>query len=96
MTLFAAHVRRKSFGDRTTNVTSLTLVLGQHVLPEDCWPVANYRPATLHEWLPETGLSIDMPDDGHSRLIVEWNAPERRTVVPPDAEVSLSPGATWP
>ena len=31
----------------------------------DChWPAANDRPSTLHEWLPETGRSIEHPDDG--------------------------------
>jgi hypothetical protein len=95
VTLLRARVRKKLLGDRTSHVVGWTLALGDHVHPGDRWPVATYRPGTLHEWLPETGLSIEHPHEDMSRLVVEWNAPERRTVALPDAEIALSPGADW-
>jgi hypothetical protein len=33
------------------------------------WPIANYRPSALHEWLPETGLSVAYPGEPLSRLV---------------------------
>lgn len=95
VTLLGARVRRKRLGERTSRVESWTLALGEYVHPDDRWPRSNYRPGTLHEWLPETGLSIDHPNDDMSRLTVKWNAPQRRTIALPDAEVALSPGADW-
>jgi hypothetical protein len=95
LTLLAARVRKTNFGNHTTRVVSWVLLLGDHVALDERWPRASYRPATLHEWLPETGLSIDHPNADLSRLVVEWNAPERRTVALPGAEITLRPGADW-
>src|SRR4051794_24707490 len=76
LTLLDARVRTRSAFDRTSRLSSTVLAVGAHITEDEKWPVANFRPGTLHEWLPETGLSIDHPDDEMSRLIVEWNAPQ--------------------
>jgi hypothetical protein len=56
---------------------------------------AHYRPASLHEWLPESGLTLPALTDDHSRLVVEWNAPEQRTVDIPGGELTLRPSSDW-
>lgn len=64
LTLLGARVRRKTDSDRTSHIDSWTLALGAHVDPKERWPRANYRPASLHEWLPETGPVNRPPQRG--------------------------------
>jgi hypothetical protein len=96
ITLLDARVRSKTFRDQTFLVGGRTLALGACVARDDRWPRAIFQPSTLHEWLPDTGLSVQRPDDTMSRLVVEWNAPETRRVIVPGGEVTLSPGVEAP
>jgi hypothetical protein len=95
VTLLEASVQRITASRKTSQVGSWILALGAQVDIDDCWPSAEYIPASLHEWLPETGLSIADQNDDRSRFVVEWAAPERRTVTLPGSEVNLRPDADW-
>jgi len=95
VTLLRARVQSKTAFERTTHITSGILALGDHSDVEERWPIANYSPASLHEWIPDTGLSIEHNSDDNSRLVVAWNAPEQRDVTLSGATISLSPGADW-
>jgi hypothetical protein len=96
VTLLQAQVKARTMGHRTSELRSLTLALGAHATMEDRWLYSHYRPASLHEWLPETGLSHAEVGDRQSQLTVEWNAPELRTVALPEGELTLRPGADRP
>lgn len=92
ITLFDARVRSLSgFEQQTFRLSASTLAIGALVDRDTRWSRANYRPGTLHEWRPETGLSIDHPDDDGRRLVVEWKPPDREVVNLPDGEVSIYP-----
>ena len=82
-------------GDHTSKIRSGIVALGAHVSMDDRWPYSHYRPASLHEWLPENGLSLPDVADDNSRLMVEWSAPERLTMSIPGGELVLRPGADW-
>ncbi|MDQ3740142.1 MAG: hypothetical protein M3389_04280 [Actinomycetota bacterium] len=94
VTLFRCPVRRWTFRDTTTHVTSWMVALGEHTDGDERWPKANFRPGTLHKWIPENGLSL-LPDDDPARFVLEWRPPERRVVALPGAELVLYPGAEW-
>ena len=54
VTLLRARVQSKTAFERTTHITSGILALGDHSDVEERWPIANYSPASLHEWIPDT------------------------------------------
>lgn len=96
LTLLDARVRQISMGRQTSKVRASMLALGAHVMPDRRWPAANYRPSTLHEWLPETGLSIEHPDDGDiSHVVVGWRRPETRRIAVDGAVISIHPRADY-
>lgn len=92
ITLLDARVRRLSSFDRASHVESWTLAMGTLMNSDDVWSIAKYRPGSLHEWLPETGLSIEHLDDQFDSVRVEWRRPERRTTIMDGGEVSINPG----
>lgn len=95
LTLFDARVRTVKMFDRTSRLTSPQIGLGAHVDSDTRWVHSHFRPSRLHEWLPETGLSISGPTENQRRLVVEWNAPDRLTVTVEGGEVSLAASADW-
>jgi hypothetical protein len=94
VTLLEALVKTRTMGDRTSKVRSPIVALGAHVTTDDLWLYSHYRPASFHEWLPETGLTLADVADYESQLRVEWNAPEQHTITIPGGELTLRQGAT--
>jgi hypothetical protein len=95
VTLLGARVSRIVDMKYAARLRSPSLFLGAHIFGEEEWPVANYRPATLHEWLPETGLEIDYEPGEPSRVSVTYQAPESRGIQLTEADVRLQPSASW-
>ncbi|MDW5595097.1 hypothetical protein VSS74_12160 [Conexibacter stalactiti] len=94
LTLLQAQVRRTTDLMRVSHVASGVVALGQHVLPDDRWSHARFWPGRLHEWMPETGLSIDSDEDLRGTTL-RWRAPEHRTVTLPDGQVDFVPSASY-
>jgi len=99
ITLMDCMVRRWSFNNITTHISSSTLAIGEHTEPGEGWPKANFRPGTLHEWIPETGLSIGGDDkddeDDAATFVLTYRQPVRRVVQVPDGEVSIYPSGYY-
>jgi hypothetical protein len=95
LTLMQSRVTRKNIFNRPSLIKAQTLAFGAHTHPDERWPVANFMPYGLHEWYPETGLSIDHPD-GKARLPrVTWKPPNRIKIPVPGARIALQPSADW-
>jgi hypothetical protein len=64
------------------------------VLPDDRWSRARFWPRRLHEWMPETGLSIDSDEDLRG-VTLRWRVPDHRTVTLPDGRIDFTPSASY-
>jgi hypothetical protein len=95
VTLMDSRVTRKLTFEQPARVAAQTLAIGTHTDQDELWPVANYSPSGLHEWYPETGLSIDHPDEDFHRPRVLWTPPRPVTIPVPGGEIQLNPGADW-
>jgi hypothetical protein len=94
VTLMGCRVRRWSFSNVATHISSTTLAVGEHTEPGERWPKANFRPGTLHEWIPETGLSVGAEDDA-ATFVLTYRRPDRRFVQVADGEVSIYPSGDY-
>lgn len=98
ITLMDCMVRRWSFSNVTTHISSSTLAIGEHTEPGEHWPKANFRPGTLHEWIPETGVSIggeDYDENDEATFVLTYRRPDRRDVQVADGEVSIYPSGDY-
>jgi hypothetical protein len=95
VTLMGSRVAQKLDLNRPAKIKAQTLALGEHTDSDERWPVANYCPSGLHEWYPETGLSLDHPDDDIYRPHVSWTPPAQVSIPVPGAEIQINPGADW-
>ncbi len=77
-------------GAQTAKLRSWVLAVGAHTDMDERWLFSHYCPASLHEWLHDTGLVSKRSIDGR-QVTVEWNQPAHRTVTVPGGEVSLAP-----
>ena len=70
-----------------------TLILNEHVESADQWKRLTARTASLHEWMPITGLeaTVDMNKPFQARRVtLSWKAPRGRRVALRDGELRLS------
>jgi ApeA-like protein len=95
LTLMQARVVRKLFSDQSSEIVAQTVALGEHSDPDERWPVANFTPYGLHEWYPETGLSIKFRDKQHGEPQVTWKRPKPIKIPVPGASIALNPGVDW-
>lgn len=95
VTLMDSRVTRKLAFERPARIAAQTLAIGVHTDQDERWPVANYSPSGLHEWYPETGLSMDHPDEDVHRPRVTWTPTGPVAIPLPDGEIQINPGADW-
>jgi hypothetical protein len=95
LTLMQSRVTRKLNFDQTSLIKAQTLAIGAHTDADERWPVAHFMPHGLHEWYPETGLSLAFLDKRNRHPRVSWKPPKRVKVPVPAAEIVLNPGADW-
>jgi hypothetical protein len=94
LTLMQSRVTRKLNLDQPAEIAAQTLALGAHTDSEERWPVANFTPYGLHEWYPETGLSIEYRDKKKLRRPqVSWKPPKAIKIPVPGARITLQPSA---
>ena len=95
LTLMQARVVRKLNLNQPAVIQAQTLAIGAHTDPDERWPVANFMPHGLHEWYPETGLSLGFRDKKQHQPQVSWKPPKRIRIPIPGATIDLQPGADW-
>ncbi len=99
VTLLDCGIRRWRFHDTVSHLSSSTFAIGEHTDNAEPWAKANFRPVLLHQWLPETGLSLDRGEneDDHDSFALNYNRPSRRVIEFDDDEVAIWAGAdyTW-
>lgn len=95
VTLMDSRVVRKLFMDQPAEIVAQILAVGAHTDSEERWPVANFMPYGLHEWYPETGLSIRFADKQHREPRVSWKRPKPIRIPVPGASITLNPGVDW-
>ncbi|HEY5285976.1 MAG TPA: HEPN domain-containing protein [Solirubrobacteraceae bacterium] len=95
LTLMQSRVTRKMNLNQPAEVAAQTLAFGAHTDLEERWPVANFMPYGLHEWYPETGLSIKYRDKRLRQPQVSWKPPKAIKIPIPGARITLQPGAGW-
>jgi hypothetical protein len=94
LTLMQSRVVRKHFLDQPSEIVAQTLAIGAHTDPEERWPVANFMPYGLHEWYPETGLSLAFRDKKKLRgPQISWKPPKAVKIPLPGAKIALQPDA---
>lgn len=95
LTLMQSRVVRKLMFDEPSVIKAQTLAIGAHTDPEERWPVANFMPYGLHEWYPETGLSLNYRDKKLRQPHVSWKPPKAIKIPMPGARITLQPSAGW-
>jgi ApeA N-terminal domain 1 len=95
ITMLRARVKSRTFDDKTFKLQAAALGLGAHCETDTRWQVSHYRPASLHEWLPVSGLSPPAFSPDRARLVLEWNAPPTHSAEISGGTLRLRPGADW-
>jgi len=94
LTLLDARVSSLALGDRVTGLRAATLALGPHFDRETTWSAVTYSTAHLHEWLGDSGLTVDVELDERGQtehLTHHWAPPQAHVVQLADARVTLGP-----
>jgi hypothetical protein len=95
LTLMHSRVVQKLNFNQPALIQAQTLASGAHTDPDERWPVANFMPYGLHEWYPETGLSVKFRDRFRQRPQISWKPPKSVKIPVPGARITLNPGASW-
>jgi hypothetical protein len=81
ITLLDTWIRYQTADNRTTGVSSSTLVLGGHIDPHTSWTQASYSTANLTEWVREHGRAVSYPGPpAFDNLHLDWQPPAARVV----------------
>lgn len=95
-TLLGAMVRSTATG-HTSRIRCRDLGLGAHTTSNERWPKSNFRPVTLHAWMPDTGLQVPehLDEEKRGKFRQTYEPPDRRSFAVDGATVALSPSAEW-